>query len=704
MLYLLLKRFYHWFPFTPGQRYRIGQYKRKLQRAWLQLTGRAAPLVSHAQTDAPAGEAIAPHGAAALAAPRLPLGDPHAPRDFVFFGVIDWHFRHQRPQQLALSIAQEGHRVFYVSVNFVDSDEPGFAIEPLHEALPLYQVFFHLPGPHSVYAGSPTSQTLQRLREDQRLLWQQYDIRKAVHVVQHPYWHGLASFVSPARLVYDCMDYHAGFSNTGDSHESVELQLLRLADLTIVTSDYLVDFAQRSGAKKVALIRNAAEFEHFHPAHAMTRPQAAPVIGYYGAIAEWFDAGLIETLAARLPQARIELIGADTAQVQERLRHCPNVRFHGEKPYAELPQWLATFDVCLIPFKINELTLATNPVKVYEYLSAGKAVVGTDLPELAQFGDLVYRAQDAHAFVQAVEQALQERGHPDTPALQARRIAFAREQTWHQRAQDLLKAAADPVLEPLTSVVVVSYNQWHLTERCLRSLEDHSDTAHLQLIVVDNASADETPQRLREWAAQDPARRQIVLNRDNLGFGPAVNQGLALARGEYLVILNNDIIVGPGWVRGLRRHLEVDPGLGLLCPVTNNIGNEAQVALKGGTPAEVFESARHYNLGRAGQLLPLRIAAFFCVMMPRRIYEALGGLDEQFVPGFFEDDDYCLRVKDLGLRVGCAEDVFVYHELSASFDKVSIERRQAIFERNKALFENKWGPWQPHVYRPESLH
>jgi GT2 family glycosyltransferase len=177
-----------------------------------------------------------------------------------------------------------------------------------------------------------------------------------------------------------------------------------------------------------------------------------------------------------------------------------------------------------------------------------------------------------------------------------------------------------------------------------------------------------------------------------------------MAQGDYLVILNNDIIVGPGWLRGMRRHLEVNPQLGILCPVTNNIGNEAQVALRGSSPAEVFESARHYTLGRAGKLLPLTIAAFFCVMMPRRVYAAIGGLDEQFVPGFFEDDDYCLRVKELGLTIGCAEDVFVYHELSASFDKLSVTRRQAVFERNKALFEQKWGTWKPHVYRAESLH
>lgn len=702
MLYSLLKRLYHWLPFSPGMRYRLGQHKKKWVRFFkgeavtAALDAPSAPL--HATLENPDANGLL----AGLDRWRQPAASSR--RDYVFFGVIDWHFRHQRPQQLAQSIAQEGHRVFYVSVNFVDAAEPGFQIECLHDTLPLYQVFFNLPGPHSVYAGAPDADTLQRLREGQRALWQECQIRRAIHVVQHPYWYGLASFVAPARLVYDCMDFHAGFSNTGESHESVELQLLKLADLTIVTSDFLVDFAHKAGAKKVALIRNAGEFEHFNRAATAEHAQEqAPVIGYYGAIAEWFDPALIEALSQKFPHARIELIGDDSAKVQARLQHCPNVRFHGEKPYRELPDWLARFDVCLIPFQINPLTLATNPVKVYEYLSAGKPVVGSDLPELAQFGDLVYRARDAAHFVSAVEAALAEQG-TQAQSLRERRIDFARSQTWHQRAQALLAATEDEQLEPLTSVVVISYNQWHLTQRCLQSIADHSDTQALEVIVIDNASADETPQQLQSWQSLDPARRKIVLNQDNRGFGPAVNQGLAMAQGDYLVILNNDIIVGPGWLRGMRRHLEVNPQLGILCPVTNNIGNEAQVALHGTNPSEVFESARHYNLGKTGKLLPLSIAAFFCVMMPRRVYAAIGGLDEQFIPGFFEDDDYCLRIKALGLSIGCAEDVFVYHELSASFDKLSIERRQAVFERNKALFEQKWGAWKPHVYRAESLH
>jgi GT2 family glycosyltransferase/glycosyltransferase involved in cell wall biosynthesis len=633
-------------------------------------------------------------------------------QDWVFFGVIDWHFRHQRPQQLALALARAGRRVFYVSVNFVDSAQPGFELERLDPNLPLFQVFFNLPGPHSVYEGPPSEGTLDALRAGQLALWERAHIRQAVHVVQHPYWFALAAFLPPARLVYDCMDFHAGFDNTGDAHAGTEERLIALADLTIVTSDYLADHAQRLGARQVSMIRNAAEFEHFQSAAA--KPEQAgstpgvrrPVLGYYGAIAEWFDPALVARLSDAFPQVDIVLIGADTAGVGQRLAGCTNVTLTGEKPYAELPRWLAGFDICLIPFRITELTLATNPVKAYEYLSAGKPVVSVDLPELQSFGDLVYRAQDADDFIAQVSRALDEAADDESPRvadLRQRRTAFASGQTWARRAADLLHAAHDLSTEPSVSVVVVSYNQWPLTERCLASLVANDDAGPLQIIVVDNASADQTPERLRAWAETDPARRQVILNADNRGFGPAVNQGLAVATGDYLVVLNNDTIVGPGWTRGMRRHFEVDAGLGLICPITNNIGNEAQVALPGRTPNEVFASARRHSFQRSGRRLALPNVAFFCVMMPRRVYESVGPMDEQFVPGFFEDDDYCLRVRDKGWTIACAEDVFVYHELSASFDAEGATRRQAIFARNKALFEKKWGAWTPHVYREESL-
>jgi GT2 family glycosyltransferase/glycosyltransferase involved in cell wall biosynthesis len=639
-------------------------------------------------------------------------------RDWVFFGVIDWHFRHQRPQQLALALAARGHRVFYVSPEFEAAGAPNVRAERLHPNRPVWQVRLQVPSPPVIYTDVADAQRHAPLRAGLAQLWQQADIRSAVCVVQHPFWLPFACGYPEARLVYDCMDHHAGFSNTASDHHHLEQQLFARADLTVVSSDFLAQQA-RGQARRVAIIRNACEFEHFHRA-APSGPFAAPsargprrIIGYYGAIAEWFDVELVARLASDFGEHEILLIGADTAGVGARLRRWPNVRMVGEQPYAELPRWLAQFDVCLIPFLVTPLTLATNPVKVYEYLCAGKPVVAVDLPELRPMSQWVYLADTADGFAKQVRAALDEVGAAEADALPSdrqratalseQRVLFARGQTWEQRVKELARCGEDAGDEPLVSVVVLSYNKSDLTQRCLESLERCRDGSPMQVVVVDNASVDDSVRHLEAWQAEHPGERDLVVNAVNRGFSGGVNDGLARCRGDFLVVLNNDTVVTPGWMRGLRRHLQADPSLGLVCPVTNNIGNEAQIALPSGSVSEVCEYARAYTLDRAGSCFPLRIAAFFCVMMPRGAWEAVGALDERFFPGFFEDDDYCLRLAQQGWRVGCAEDVFVYHELSASFDAEGARRKQEIFERNKTLFEQKWGRWQPHVYRPESV-
>ena len=139
-----------------------------------------------------------------------------------------------------------------------------------------------------------------------------------------------------------------------------------------------------------ALIRNAADYEIFSqvPENIYHDTQGRRIIGYYGAIAEWFDLDLVEAVAKRHPECCIVMIGANTVNAKSRLGKLPNVIFTGEVPYDTLPHYLYSFDVCMLPFKVVPLTLATNPVKAYEYLSAGKPVVAVDLPEMAQFDGL----------------------------------------------------------------------------------------------------------------------------------------------------------------------------------------------------------------------------------------------------------------------------------------------------------------------------
>lgn len=632
---------------------------------------------------------------------RPVLSPTNSPADVFVWCVIDWHFRMQRPQHLATALAGKGHRVFYISNNFVDSGTPGFTAEALDETGRLFQINLNLKGAPQIYVDLASAEQVAAICVSLSELLKWTCTTRSISLVQHPYWIEPAQCLPNMQLIYDCMDHHGGFENNASSILDGEELLVRQSDLLIVTSQWLMN-EMSSRSKSIALIRNATEYERFayRPARVFADTERRKVIGYYGAIAEWFDVELVRKVAVDHADALVVLVGRDTASAQARLQDLPNVTFVGEVPYAELPYWLYGFDVCLLPFQVIPLTLATNPVKVYEYLSAGKSVVSVDLPEMSQFTGLVELANTPESFSAAVSRALAD---PKAQvALASARQEFAANQTWAHRAADL-DAALMGIQEPRVSVIVLCYNNVEFTRACLDSLERYSDYPNLELIAVDNASSDETPQVLSEWAAAAPNRMHIANSR-NLGFSAGNNVGLVAATGDYLVILNNDTYVTPGWVRSLMRHLMRNPKAGLVGPVTNNIGNEARIDIHYASMEEMIERAGEYTRSHPGHSFPIDTAAFFCIMMTRRAYEAVGPMDEDFGVGFFEDDDYCRRLALQGFEVRCADDVFVHHHLSASFDKLKAEVKQELFEKNKKIYEAKWGAWVPHVYRERPPH
>jgi glycosyltransferase involved in cell wall biosynthesis len=365
-------------------------------------------------------------------------GSREAVPDYLVWSVIDWHFRHQRPQQLSQELARAGRRVFYVSPNFADEREPGFRVEPLGEDGRLYQVFLHLRGASPIYFEPPSDAANRQLTAGARMLFDWARLDHAVSLVEHPFWFGAARAVPHACLVYDRMDYHQGFGTFGAEVASLERALLSEADLTVVSSDWL-DKDAAPYAKRRSLIRNAADYRHFAPApeKVFRDDSGRRVIGYFGAIADWLDLDLVAAVGERFPECLVVLIGHDQIGAYRRFGSCPNVRLLGERPYSELPFYLHGFDVCLLPRRVMPLTEAMNPVKLYEYLSAGRPVVAVDLPELGLFGDLVYVAATPQAYLEAVGQALTE---PAENPLAERRRAFAARQTWEDRARRLIHA------------------------------------------------------------------------------------------------------------------------------------------------------------------------------------------------------------------------------------------------------------------------
>jgi GT2 family glycosyltransferase len=249
------------------------------------------------------------------------------------------------------------------------------------------------------------------------------------------------------------------------------------------------------------------------------------------------------------------------------------------------------------------------------------------------------------------------------------------------------------------SVVVVTHDGLAFTRLCLETLLANTG-GDFEVIVVDNGSRDGTPAYLARLAQAD-ARARVLLNGRNLGFAAACNQGLALAAGEHLVLLNNDTMVPPGWLGGLLAHLR-NTHVGLVGPVTNRIGNEAEIETDYRTWGEFIAFARLRAREHAGEWLEVRAPAMFCTAMRRDTHARIGPLDERYEVGLLEDDDYADRARQAGYQLRCAEDVVVHHFGEASFGRLVAGGEYArILRANQRRYAEKWSrEWEPYGRRP----
>jgi GT2 family glycosyltransferase len=396
---------------------------------------------------------------------------------------------------------------------------------------------------------------------------------------------------------------------------------------------------------------------------------------------------------------QFELIGSTFSGDVRALENLPNIRLLGEKPYAELPSLIKDWDCCLIPFKRLPLTEATNPVKVYEMLAAGKPVVAVDLPELRPLAaeGLITIPTSPQDFAQAIQEAM----NGQDPVLKQRRRDFASRNQWRDRQHQFACAIRETCRQTpkKASVLIVTYNNLKLTRLCLDSVFRTTEEVSYEIIVVDNGSEDQTPNYLRQ-IEQDHDHVSVILNPDNAGFAVANNQAVRQAHGQYIAFLNNDTVVTPGWLSRMISHLEADPALGMVGPVTNAIGNEARIDVEYTDLAHMESFAARYTEEHGGQSFEVRMLALFCAVIRRELLEQVGLLDERYEIGMFEDDDLAQKIRQAGRTLRCVEDVFVHHASSAAFQKLASQEYQRIFQSNRRRYEDKWGVcWQPHRYR-----
>lgn len=333
---------------------------------------------------------------------------------FIFVPSIPWDVHlFQRPQHLARQLAREGHLVVY------DCSGLPQDIDGLVEREPNLFLF---RGDVEHLADLPDP-----------VLWTftyNYSMRDL--------------YPHKCRVVYDWIDDLSVFPYDQKMLERNHRRALREATVVVSVARKLHDVALRSRVDALYL-PNAVEYDRFANPKSATLTdrvlnellaEGKPIAGYYGALASWFDCALLESVAARRPDWNFLLIGPDYdgSLPGHSLLRKPNVRWVGPRPYEELPTYLRAMTCAMIPFKINDITLATSPLKLYEYMAGGKPVITTAMPECMAHPE-VHIVESTLEFARALDRVEAEAADP---VKRDRNRTTARSNSWTARTQTVM--------------------------------------------------------------------------------------------------------------------------------------------------------------------------------------------------------------------------------------------------------------------------
>ncbi len=323
--------------------------------------------------------------------------------DLVCFSHLRWDFVYQRPQHL-LSRAAKSRRVLFVEEPYYGVPRPSLEIRRDPSGVTI--AIPHLP--HGADAVP-----LQALLN---FLLSAYDITKFVAWYYTPMALDFSAHLRPTAIVYDCMDELSAFTGAPPGLRDKERALLTRADLVLTGGRSLYE-AKRSLHRNVHECPSSVDVPHFARARqpladpSDQRDIAHPRIGFFGVIDERLDRELLSGAAERRPDWQFVMVGPVAKIRQADLPACKNIHYLGAKAYPELPNYIAGWDVAMLPFARNDATRFISPTKTPEYLAAGKPVVSTSIPDVVRpYGDkrLARIADTPDDFVDAIRAALAE--------------------------------------------------------------------------------------------------------------------------------------------------------------------------------------------------------------------------------------------------------------------------------------------------------
>lgn len=319
------------------------------------------------------------------------------------FSHVRWDFVQQRPQHL-LSRLAESYEIVFIEEPILHEHEIS-----LETSMPAPNITVLKPHTPVAAPGFHDEQLPYLLK-----LMQQFIVTDEEHVAWFytPMALPLLQELDPALVVYDCMNELAVCKNPPKQMLQRENALLKVADLVFTGGPSLYR-AKRKRHPNVYCFPNSVDVVHFeqaldrtnvHPAHENI---PGPRLGYYGVIDERIDTELIALIADARPQWQIVLVGPVVKIDPATLPQRHNIHYLGQQPYKALPQFLAGWNVCLLPFTLNESTRFISPTKTLEYMAAELPIVSTPIIDILElYGDVVSIAASAQAFIEACETAL----------------------------------------------------------------------------------------------------------------------------------------------------------------------------------------------------------------------------------------------------------------------------------------------------------
>jgi glycosyltransferase involved in cell wall biosynthesis len=348
--------------------------------------------------------------------------------DVVCFSHLRWNFVFQRPNHLMQRCARE-RRVFFVEEPVFDGDRPQLSVERVDRKL--FVVVPQLP------RDTPPAAVPRLVESAIRELFREWNIEAPITWYYTPMALASASTLKASLVVYDCMDQLSAFHGAPPHLREREIELLQRAHL-VFTGGMSLYAEKRRHHSNVYAFPSSVDAAHFRTARERRDDPpdqlliAHPRLGFYGVIDERFDLALLEALARERPHWQIVLLGPVVKIDPSTLPRLSNIHYLGQKAYRELPDYLAGWDVAIMPFAENEATRFISPTKTLEYLAGGRPVVSTPIHDVVHpYGEqgLVEIAR-RDGFVRAVERALASGFAPLSAQVEALLAQTSWDQTW----------------------------------------------------------------------------------------------------------------------------------------------------------------------------------------------------------------------------------------------------------------------------------